>query len=275
LRILGLDIGRKRIGVAISDPLGITAQGLTVIDCGDMVAALERLAQICREYGVAKIVAGLPLHMSGDLGEEAGEVKKITAAIEKYTGLPVELVDERLTTRMAEKVLIDGKVRREARKEVRDMLAAALILESYLARAAKAAQRQPAAAINMKRSAYPQMEEERMSRNDLITLTDEEGNDHDFMVIDAFTVEEKRYVVLLPLYESEDDGEDLEADYDAEEEVYLFRVDLKEETGEEVLVELDDEAEWERVAAIWESRMEALEEMEEEDEAGEDGEGYL
>lgn len=267
MRILGLDIGHKRIGVAISDPLGITAQGLTVIDCRDMAAALERLAEVCREYGVDRIVAGLPLHMSGDRGETAGAVEKIAAAIEEYTGIPVELIDERLTSRMAERTLIDGKVKRKARKEVRDKLAAVLILESFLNRAARAARRQPAAINNFKRSVCPVLEEESVSRDDLVTLTDEEGNAHDFIVIDAFHVEDKRYVVLLPVYDSEDDGEEAGLDYDEEEEVYIFRVEMDEEKGEEVLVELDDEAEWERVAAAWETRMDALEDLEEEDEA--------
>ncbi|HQE10375.1 MAG TPA: Holliday junction resolvase RuvX, partial [Bacillota bacterium] len=179
MRILGLDIGHKRIGVAISDPLGITAQGLAVIDCKDMAAALVRLADICREHGVARIVAGLPLHMSGDRSEAAEKIEKFAAAIEEHTGLPVELVDERLTSRMAEKTLIAGNVRRKARKEVRDMLAAVLILESFLNRAAGPARRQPAA-INFKRSVCPMMEENNASRDNLVTLTDEDGNAHDF-----------------------------------------------------------------------------------------------
>jgi putative Holliday junction resolvase len=136
LRILGLDIGQKRIGVALSDPLGITAQGLTVIVYEDTAGALERLADICREHGVTRIVAGLPLHLSGDRGEAAEKVEKFAAAIEEHTGLPVEFIDERLTTRAAERTLIAGKVKRRARKEVRDMLAAVLILESFLNSAA-------------------------------------------------------------------------------------------------------------------------------------------
>jgi putative Holliday junction resolvase len=275
LRILGLDIGHKRIGVAISDPLGITAQGLAVIDCKDMAAALVRLADICREHGVTRIVAGLPLHMSGDRSEAAEKIEKFAAAIEEHTGLPVELVDERLTSRMAEKTLIAGNVRRKARKEVRDMLAAVLILESFLNRAAGPARRQPAA-INFKRSVCPMMEESNASRDNLVTLTDEDGNAHDFIVIDAFHVEEKHYVVLLPVYDSEDGGEEAESELDYEEEVYIFRVELDDESGGEILVELDDEAEWERVAALWETRMDTLGELEEEDEAVEEnGEGFF
>ena len=111
------------------------------------------------------------------------------------------------------------------------------------------------------------MEENNASRDNLVTLTDEDGNAHDFIVIDAFHVEEKHYVVLLPVYDSEDGGEEAESELDYEEEVYIFRVELDDESGGEILVELDDEAEWERVAALWETRMDTLEELEEEDEA--------
>lgn len=132
MRILGLDIGHKRIGVAISDPLGITAQGLTVIVYENAASALERLAEICREYSVTRIAAGLPLHLSGARGEAVEGVERFAAALEERTGIRVEFIDERLTTRAAERTLIAGKVRRKARKEVRDMLAAVLILESFL-----------------------------------------------------------------------------------------------------------------------------------------------
>ena len=144
MRILGLDLGQKRIGVAVSDPLGITAQGLTVIKYEKQAAALERLAAICREYDVTRIVAGLPLHLSGERGAAVKAVEALAAAVEKRTGLPVELVDERLTSKAAERTLIAGNVRRKARKEVRDMLAAVLILESYLGSAVKPKGRKPA-----------------------------------------------------------------------------------------------------------------------------------
>lgn len=145
MRILGLDIGEKRIGVALSDPLGITAQGLTVISCDTAAAALERVAELCREHGVTQIVAGLPVHMSGARGEAAAEVEKFAAAIEEQTGLPVEFIDERLTTREAERILIEADMKRRDRKEVQDMLAAVLILESFLNRVASSSRRQPAA----------------------------------------------------------------------------------------------------------------------------------
>lgn len=132
MRILGLDLGQKRIGVAISDPLGITAQGLTVIAYKTIPEALQRLAELCLEHEITRIVCGLPLHLDGGRGEAAQAVEKFAAAAGERTGLPVELIDERLTTREAERTLLTAGMSRKARKKVRDKVAAVLILESYL-----------------------------------------------------------------------------------------------------------------------------------------------
>lgn len=132
MRILGLDVGEKRIGVAISDPLGKTAQGMMVLTSQNREAVLQKLAALCLEHDVARIVVGLPLNMDGSRGPAVEAVEKFAAALKRKTGLPVSFIDERLTTRAAEKTLIDGNVRRRARKEVKDMLAAVLILDTYL-----------------------------------------------------------------------------------------------------------------------------------------------
>ncbi len=268
MRILGLDLGQKRIGVAISDPLGITAQGLTVITYEKQAAALERLAALCREYGVTRIVAGLPLHLSGERGEAVKGAGALAAAIERRTGLTVEFVDERLTTRAAERTLIAGNVRRKDRKEIRDMLAAVLILETYLSSAVKPKGQQPAS-NKFKRSVCPVMEESSVGRDDVVTLTDEAGNEHDFAVIDAFLVDEKRYAILLPVYGEEGEAEDFAVDF--EDDAYIFRVEMDDETGEETLSEVEDEDEWKRVAEAWEERLDEQEdEDEEEDEDGDE-----
>ena len=102
------------------------------------------------------------------------------------------------------------------------------------------------------------MEENSVSRDNLVTLTDDEGNEHDFVVIDAFVVDEKRYAILLPVDDSENDGAEVKVDY--EENAYIFRVEMDDRSGEETLTELDDEEEWKRVALAWESRLELLEE---------------
>ncbi len=134
MRVLGLDPGQKRIGVAISDPLGITAQGLEVISFATPEEALDRIEEICHSYNVEKIVVGNPLKMSGARGSASEQAELFAGALRGKLGLPVEMIDERLTSGSAEKTLIAGGVRRKKRKAVKDKMAAALILEQYLGR---------------------------------------------------------------------------------------------------------------------------------------------
>ncbi len=132
MRILGLDLGQKRIGVSISDSLGITAQGLEVIEYVDRLSALSRIKEICSRYAVEKIVVGLPFKLDGTRGTAAEAAEQFQKLIKEATGLPVVAIDERLTSKAAEKVLLAGDVRRKNRKKIRDMLAAVLILDTYL-----------------------------------------------------------------------------------------------------------------------------------------------
>lgn len=133
MRILGLDPGEKRIGVAISDPLGITAQGMEVISYTEPEQALRRLSEICNDYSVEKIVVGNPLNMSGSRGSASELAEKFADTLSSRTGCQVEMLDERLTSGSAEKTLIAGGVSRKKRRKVKDKLAAVLILEQYLA----------------------------------------------------------------------------------------------------------------------------------------------
>lgn len=135
MRILGLDYGSRTCGVAISDPLGITAQGLETIvrkEENKLRRTLARIEQLCEEYGVEAIVLGLPLNMDDTEGFRAEATRAFKEQVERRTGLPVILQDERLTTVEAENVLIEAGVRREHRKQYVDKLAAALILQGYL-----------------------------------------------------------------------------------------------------------------------------------------------
>lgn len=133
MRILGLDPGEKRIGVAITDPLGITAQGIDVIAYRDLETFCEEIEKICRRYGVEKIVVGNPLNMNGTKGPASEHAVWLAEKLGSVLNLPVEMIDERLTTVSAEKILISGKVRRKQRREAVDKLAAVIILEKYLA----------------------------------------------------------------------------------------------------------------------------------------------
>ena len=135
MRILGLDYGSKTVGVAVSDPLGITAQGLETIERKEenkLRKTLARIEELCREYDVEKIVLGLPKNMNNTLGDRAQVSEEFREMLERRTALPVVMWDERLTTVMAERVLMENKVRREDRKKYIDKIAAVIILQSYL-----------------------------------------------------------------------------------------------------------------------------------------------
>lgn len=135
MRIMGLDFGSKTVGVAISDPLLITAQGITTIQRKGENKLRRTLAQIealIEEYEVSEIVLGNPKHMNADEGERSQLSAEFKEMLERRTGLPVVLWDERLTTVAAEKTLIEANVRREHRKEFVDKIAAVLILQGYL-----------------------------------------------------------------------------------------------------------------------------------------------
>ncbi|NLP22681.1 MAG: Holliday junction resolvase RuvX [Erysipelotrichaceae bacterium] len=135
-RILGLDLGSKTLGIAISDPLGIIARAVETIRFNedDYEEALEKLLVVIDNNNVNKIVLGLPKHMNGDIGIR-GEISiEFKDMIEDATGIEVVLIDERLTTVAAEKILIQGNVSRKNRKKVIDQMAAVNILQGYLDR---------------------------------------------------------------------------------------------------------------------------------------------
>jgi len=137
LRVMGLDVGNKTIGVALSDLLGWTAQGLEVIRRRGIEYDLDRLAEIIDVHEVAKVVVGLPKNMNGTLGPQSEAVQEFVAAFQGRFPMPVAMWDERLTTVAAEKLLIEADVSRAKRRQVIDKMAAVLILQGYLDRAAK------------------------------------------------------------------------------------------------------------------------------------------
>ena len=135
MRIMGLDYGTKTVGVAISDALGLTAQGIETIERKEenkLRRTCARIEELIREYEVEKIVLGFPKHMNNDVGERAEKSLEFKAMLERRTGLEVIMWDERLTTVAAERTLIESKVRREDRKKYIDKIAAVFILQGYL-----------------------------------------------------------------------------------------------------------------------------------------------
>ena len=136
MRILGLDYGSKTVGVAISDELGITAQGLetiTRVKENQLRKTLARIEALCKEYGVTDIVLGLPKNMDGSVGIQAQKSEEFAQTLERRTGIHVRLWDERLTSLQAKHILEEGNVYdRRQQKQVIDKLAAVLILQAYL-----------------------------------------------------------------------------------------------------------------------------------------------
>lgn len=135
MRIMGLDYGSKTMGVAISDALCLTAQGIETIQRKEenkLRQTLARIEALVKEYEVEKIVLGFPKHMNNDIGERAEKSLELKAMLERRTGLEVIMWDERLTTVEAERTLIENKVRREDRKKYIDKIAAVFILQGYL-----------------------------------------------------------------------------------------------------------------------------------------------
>lgn len=136
MRILGLDYGSKTVGVAVSDPLLLTAQGVEIVrreSENKLRKTYARIEEIIKGYGdVEKIVIGYPKNMNDSEGERCAKVMEVKADLERRTGLPVELWDERLTTVAADKAMIESGIRREDRKNYVDEIAAMLILQGYL-----------------------------------------------------------------------------------------------------------------------------------------------
>jgi putative holliday junction resolvase len=133
-RVLALDVGKKRIGLAVSDELGITAQGIDTLHRTRIRDDLEKLKDIAREWNVRSLLIGKPLHMSGSESRQSEYTREFAERLGRYLELPVLFLDERLTTVEAERLLREAGASLEERKNAVDRLAAVLLLESYLAR---------------------------------------------------------------------------------------------------------------------------------------------
>ena len=131
-RILALDLGKKRIGLALSDPLGLTAQGLPTLRRINIRTDLAELDRLATEHDVGLILLGLPLHMSGDEGRQAQQAREFGARLAEWTGREVRLWDERLTTVEAQRVLKSSGISIAKRAQAVDQLSAQILLDSYL-----------------------------------------------------------------------------------------------------------------------------------------------
>ena len=134
MRILGLDIGQKTIGVAISDPLGFTAQGITTIRRKKKEEDINEIINLCKEYAVETIVVGLPKNMNGSIGFAGEKIMEFTELLKDSVECKIELWDERLTTVAAHRAMLEAELSRGKRKMIVDKIAATYILQGYLDR---------------------------------------------------------------------------------------------------------------------------------------------
>jgi len=132
MRILGLDVGEKRIGIAVSDPMGWTAQSHSVLHRKQRIEDYRYLGKLVQELEVEKIIIGFPRNMNGTIGPKALEIQDFARELGQYTTVAIEFWDERLSTRSAERVLLEADISRRKRKQIIDKLAAAHILQAYL-----------------------------------------------------------------------------------------------------------------------------------------------
>jgi putative Holliday junction resolvase len=262
-RILAVDIGEARWGLAVSDELGLLAHPAGVLDARrDPLAELQRRAEA---LGVGRVVVGWPRRTDGGPADAAATAARWAEAIRRRTGLPVELWDERLTTRQAERLLVDQGRRRSERRQVVDEVAATLILQSFLDRRRRRSRDRPADDEARMADILGEGNGDTMAHDhdhehledEVITLTDEDGHEHQFAILDVIEVDNKEYAILIPA------GEEVE-DEESEEEAVILRLET-DETGEEILVDIEDDEEWQKVAQAWEELVDEEEEDEEEE----------
>ena len=181
-RIVALDVGDRRIGIAVSDPLGITAQPIETYTRVGYGPDTRRIAQLAQQYDTNRILCGLPLNMDGTQGFQTQKVREFAAKLEE-AGLTVKFYDERMTTVLAEDALLEADMRRENRKKKVDMVAAVMILQSYLdAQAAK--------------SAAVQEDEEEPEDDSLLEMEDEDGQVIRFRLSATIAYAGETYVLL-------------------------------------------------------------------------------
>ena len=181
-RIVALDVGDRRIGIAVSDPLGITAQPIETYTRVGYGPDTRRIAQLALQYDTNRILCGLPLNMDGTQGFQTQKVREFAAKLEE-AGLTVEFYDERMTTVLAEDALLEADMRRENRKKKVDMVAAVMILQSYLdAQAAK--------------SAAVQEDEEEPEDDSILEMEDEDGQVIRFRLSATIAYAGETYVLL-------------------------------------------------------------------------------
>ena len=238
-RIIALDVGDRRIGIAVSDPLGITAQPIETYTRVGYGPDSKHIAELAAKYDTNQILCGLPRNMDGTQGFQVEKVREFAAKLEEK-GLVISYYDERMTTMIAEGALLEGNVRREDRKKKVDMVAAVMILQSYLdAKAFEEAQAEAEAAA-------ADMQDDEEYDDGILEMVDEDGNAIRFYLSANIRYAEEDYVLLTC---AEDSGDI------AMDESFIMRC-ITDAEGNSCYQSLDDEA---LIAAVYESYLQQIE----------------
>lgn len=246
MRVICLDIGEKRIGVAVTDPLGYTAQAVETIHSQGYAKDAERILEICRQYETDRVLCGLPLNMDGSEGFQAKRTRSFAEYL-TISGLNIRFQDERLSTRQARGVLLEGNVRRSRRKQSIDQLAATYILQAFMD--AGGWPEETGTGIYLKgawRMSEQVNEELDMEQENIVELVDEEGQAVRFEHLMTLEHEGKSYICLVPL----DPMEDVE-----EDELVILRIDTDAE-GNDIYATIESDQE---LDAVFEKYLEIAE----------------
>ena len=236
MRVICLDVGERRIGVAVSDALDLTAQGLETIWTKGFERDAERVKALCEQYATDRVLCGLPKNMDGTEGFQAKRVRDFAEKL-AVLGLKIRFEDERLTTKLATDLLIQGDVRRERRKDVVDKLAATYILQSFLDRGGWREEEPRKIYFGGIYRMSENNHELDMEREDIVQLVDEDGNEVDFEHLMTLEHNGNAYICLVPVEPMEDVAED---------ELVILRLETDED-GNDVYTSIDDEAELDEV----------------------------
>ncbi|MDR3051930.1 MAG: Holliday junction resolvase RuvX [Oscillospiraceae bacterium] len=235
-RMLALDVGDRRVGVAVSDELGVLAQPVETYERVGYGPDVRHIAQIAEHYRTTRVLCGLPRNMDGSLGFQAEKVMAFSGQLQQ-AGLRVEYWDERLTTRAAHSSLMTGGMRRKDRKQVVDQVAAMLILQSWLdaggVRSPSATGRAPEEEISMdeRQNAPDEQSVQDGQEDNVVELVDEQGETVRFAHLMTLEHKGESYVILTALENTSDSQED---------EVFILRID-QDDQGEDCYVTVDDE----------------------------------
>lgn len=235
MRILGLDVGDRRIGVAVSDELGLTAQPVETYTRKGYGPDVRHFGELAERYGTRLFLCGLPRNMDGSVGGQAQRVREFAAQLEA-AGYTVRYQDERMTTVSAQRALLEADMRRDKRKQKVDMVAAVIILQAYLDAGGLTQSIQMKGEEEImddqeRLNEVNEEPEEEMEEDDIVELIDEDGQSVRFEHLMTLEHEGELYVMLTALEATPDTDED---------EVFILRIE-KDAQGEDCYVTVDDE----------------------------------